>query len=356
MNKILVIDDEHAIRSDIVQILEFEGFQVMDAPNGIIGIQRAKTFLPDVIICDIMMPELDGYDVLQELRDFPPTAAVPFLFLTALNDRQSQRQGMSLGADDFITKPFQSEELLAAIFARLKQQKRMQAMTEQNMKQVNENVFKMVSDRLRQPMDSMNMVMDVIRLQMDSLPPEDLRDLLETVDYGNRRLTRLVDEIVLNVQLDSGLLTPDKIVADGDIFPLREVWMLAIGEARKYATERPDVEIYTDEIDEGLLICGQRMALQFALSQMIGHALTYAPDNGEVTITQWQCETDGCVRILHKGQVDFAEVFESNQQGTTLGLTLVKRIIEAHNGHFYTRAEVDKDTQITVRLPLVEGN
>lgn len=353
MNKILVIEDEQMIRSDIVQILEYEGFEVQEASNGLIGVQQARTFLPDVIVCDIMMPELDGYDVLQEVRRHPKTATMPFLFLTALNDRESRRQGMGLGADDFISKPFRSEELITAIRARLDRHNHLKAMTTHHMKQINEDVFKLVSDRLQQPMDSMNMVMDVIRLQMDSLPPEDLRDLLETVDYGSRRLTRLVDEIVLSVQFDGGMMTPENIAQDGMTLPLREVWMLGIDEARKYATERPDVEIYTDEVDENLMVRGLRKSLQFALAQMIGHALTYAPDNGVVTITQWQCDSDGCVQIAHKGQVDFSEGFEAEGQGATLGLALCKRIIEAHGGYFYTRADASHDSQITVRLPLI---
>ncbi|MEA5541962.1 EAL domain-containing protein [Limnoraphis robusta Tam1] len=119
MTKILIIEDEEAIRENISELLELEGFEVETTTNGIEGLKQAKHIIPDLIICDVMMPKLDGYGVLMELRKHPETANIPFVFLTAKTERTDLRQGMNLGADDYLTKPCSSEELLDAIAARL---------------------------------------------------------------------------------------------------------------------------------------------------------------------------------------------------------------------------------------------
>ena len=119
MKKILVIEDEAATLDNLVLMLEMEGFQPLSAPNGRIGVEVAKRELPDVILCDVSMPELDGYGVLESLRANSATVSIPFIFLTAKGDKKDLRTGMNLGADDYLTKPASAEEVLAAINTRL---------------------------------------------------------------------------------------------------------------------------------------------------------------------------------------------------------------------------------------------
>lgn len=117
--KILVIEDETNTRTLILDFLSDKGFRVFEANSGRLGMQQAQVHQPDIVLCDIMMPDFDGYDVLKSLRKIPATAAIPFIFLTAKVDRLDQRRGMVMGADDYITKPFTIEELVGAITARL---------------------------------------------------------------------------------------------------------------------------------------------------------------------------------------------------------------------------------------------
>jgi DNA-binding NarL/FixJ family response regulator len=119
MSKILVIEDQPQMRKNLATILEMEDFQVLIAENGRRGLELAKSELPDLILCDVMMPELDGFGVLRELRSNPATETLPLIFLTAKGDRLDQRTGMNLGADDYLTKPATREDMLAAIQARL---------------------------------------------------------------------------------------------------------------------------------------------------------------------------------------------------------------------------------------------
>src|SRR5215831_17318672 len=119
MKKILVIEDQAPMRRNIALLLEMEGFQVTTAGNGVQGVEAARKQQPDLVLCDVMMPELDGYGVVQALRADPAFATLPFIFLTAKGDRADVRIGMNFGADDYLTKPVIRDDLLAAVQARL---------------------------------------------------------------------------------------------------------------------------------------------------------------------------------------------------------------------------------------------
>ncbi|MFD2245383.1 response regulator [Pontibacter ruber] len=120
MKKILLIEDNQEIRENTAEILSLANYQVVEAENGKVGVELAKAEQPDLIICDIMMPQLDGYGVLHMLGKNPATSSIPFIFLTAKSEKDDFRKGMNLGADDYLTKPFDDLELLDAVEMRLK--------------------------------------------------------------------------------------------------------------------------------------------------------------------------------------------------------------------------------------------
>ncbi|MFP4526987.1 MAG: response regulator transcription factor, partial [Candidatus Kapaibacterium sp.] len=118
MKTILIIEDDREILELLSDILEMEDYEVLTAVNGKLGVSKAYEKFPDLIICDIMMPEMDGYEVLRHIRSNPQTFGTPFLFLTAKADKSDLRHGMELGPDDYITKPFENKEILSAIRTR----------------------------------------------------------------------------------------------------------------------------------------------------------------------------------------------------------------------------------------------
>jgi DNA-binding response OmpR family regulator len=119
MQTILVIEDEAAIRDNLARFLRAENYEVVTAENGVLGVAAARERRPHLIICDIRMPEMDGYTVLATLRRDQATLRIPFIFLTASADRAERHLGLAQGADDYITKPFKLTELLAAIKRRI---------------------------------------------------------------------------------------------------------------------------------------------------------------------------------------------------------------------------------------------
>lgn len=125
MKKILIIEDNADVRENLEEILELSGYDITSAENGKVGVQKALANPPDLILCDIMMPELDGFGTLNILSKRPATADVPFIFLTAKSEKEDFRRGMNLGADDYITKPFYKDELLQVVETRMRKSERL---------------------------------------------------------------------------------------------------------------------------------------------------------------------------------------------------------------------------------------
>jgi DNA-binding response OmpR family regulator len=156
MEKILVIEDQEDIRSIVVEMLTQEKFNVLEAENGQVGIKLLQEEVPDLIICDIAMPKLNGYEVVTWSRENPETESVPFIFLTAKSSQIDIRQGIELGADDYLTKPFTRAELLGAITARFDKQKAFNRQTQKKITQyynyINQSTNHGLCDHLHQIM------------------------------------------------------------------------------------------------------------------------------------------------------------------------------------------------------------
>ena len=152
MNKILVIEDQQLVRENIIERLNAENFETISAENGIDGILLAREHRPDLIICDVMMPELDGYGVLTLLRQDPLTATIPFIFLTAKADKVDLRQGMELGADDYLTKPFTKTELLGAIAAQLEKKAAVEEYSEKKLESLRRSITNALPQELLNPL------------------------------------------------------------------------------------------------------------------------------------------------------------------------------------------------------------
>ncbi len=130
--QILIIEDNEEVRENLEEILSLSGYKVATAPDGKIGVQQAMETPPDLILCDVMMPELDGFGVLNILAKKPATASIPFVFLTAKTEKDDIRRGMNLGADDYITKPFYKDELLGVIETRLRKSQHLREASNRN--------------------------------------------------------------------------------------------------------------------------------------------------------------------------------------------------------------------------------
>ncbi|MDY7020877.1 MAG: response regulator, partial [Cyanobacteriota bacterium] len=213
MDKILVIEDDFLIRENLTELLEIEDYEVYNAENGQIGLQQATKHLPDLILCDVMMPELDGYGVLQALRSNTATATIPFIFLTAKADHIDMRQGMGLGADDYLTKPCSAEELLQAVKTRLKKQETQQKQSQLKLDELRRSITHSLPHELRTPLNGILGNAEFLLLELDDLERTEMREMLEDIRDSSQRLNRLILNFLLYADLELISTSSERIQA-----------------------------------------------------------------------------------------------------------------------------------------------
>lgn len=202
MKRIVVIEDEPDVREIIMDILDAENFLVLGAENGQAGIELVQQHLPDLIICDVMMPELPGYDVLKILRNHQATATIPFVFLTAKSTKADLRQGMDLGADDYLTKPFTRQELLNAITSRFDKQGMIEQKTQEQLNALRTNITFALPHELRTPLNGIISFSQMLLDDFSELPPEEIEEMLNDIQFSAQRLNRIICNFLLYADLE----------------------------------------------------------------------------------------------------------------------------------------------------------
>lgn len=351
MTTILIIEDEQPIRENMIDLLRLEGYNVQGACNGGYGVELAQVIVPDLIICDVMMPDIDGFAVLKMLRENLATSCIPFIFVTARSDRHAQRTGMQLGADDYITKPFTTPELLEAVQTRLKRHDDMALRSRRMAEQARQQLFALVSEQIQRPLESVDMVLDAITRQVRYLPPEDVETLLDTASFGSRRLKRLVNQMALFTRLDTGYVV-------GQAYQpvrLRDIWMVAVDRARALVDDRDDVTVCLEEFDVDAVVLGDHEALQQAIMELVANALLHSPRGDGITLRQqvndgyvWLSVADRGPGMTHE-EIELA--LGNYGDAPTLGLKLARRIAEAHHGGLMIESAVGQGTVAALWLP-----
>ena len=190
-NHILVIEDEQDIRESIVDILMLEGYSVASAENGARGLEEISKRKPDLILCDIMMPDLDGFEVMKQIKILFPRYEIPLVYITALSERKDFRFAMNLGAEDFITKPFTVDELLTSVTVRLEKAKSFEYRISQELDKIEAEIqrrlesFSQKQKQQEQELSEMNLVKGELELKLSLKEQEFLAEALNMVDLSN---------------------------------------------------------------------------------------------------------------------------------------------------------------------------
>ncbi len=366
MIKILVIEDENNIRENIVEILELNDYEVISAANGSDGIQLALEHIPHLILCDIMMDGLNGYEVLENIRSSSQTALIPFIFLTAKSDRTSMRYGMELGADDFLSKPFTTDELLSAVQTRISRFTNVEEHASEQLLETKQQLAHVISHELRTPLTSINMAVQLMSQQLEFLSTENIQDLVETLGNGTNRLNRLVEQISLFIQAQSGFITPEKVKSASRPEALWTLVGGAINRSQSFIYREHNVQVNFNPEQNGVEISCFRDLMIHALAEVIANSISYSPDNGqvEIVINEYDegiriCVEDGGQGMTEE-QVELAfqeftqvdrEKYE--QQGIGIGLSLTNLIVQAHGGNLSIQSQVGVGTRVNIDLPYV---
>lgn len=360
MTKILVIEDELAIRENILELLETQDFEAIGAENGRLGVQMATEQRPDLILCDVMMPELDGYDVLAALRSEPSTMTIPFIFLTARADKSDTRKGMELGADDYLTKPCKASELLRAVETRLEKQAAVDRQAQKKLDDLRVNITHSLPHELRTPLNGIMGLSNLLLEDLDSLELSEIREMVEQIHTSSERLYRLIQNFLLYAQLELVATNPERIQAlrNCQVSTVQELIANQATQQARAANREADLQLKLQ--DSSVLIAANR--LKKLVEELVDNAFKFSAPGTPVTVTTVVNRNNFILTVSDKGRgmtaEQIAEIggymqFERKlyeQQGTGLGLTLSKRIAELHGGKLTIESIPNQHTTVRVSL------
>jgi two-component system sensor histidine kinase/response regulator len=361
--KILVIDDDELVCDMIASTLQLEGFETIMALDGHKGIEAAREHSPDLIICDVMMPNLDGFATLRKIRQDPATATTPFIFLTGQTTKSDMRQGMELGADDFLAKPVMVNELISAIRTRLQKKELAHKETERKLDELRVNLTLSLPHEIRTPLAGIIGFAEVLRDDNPSLKPEEISDMAKIILKSATRLGHLVENFLAYAQLQILSANPGKtslVGREASVILKRHIEEVAGKKAHEY--DRPR-DLQLSLAAEEAAISTQSMRRIF--EELIDNAFKFSKPGTPIDVAAQQTydlfmltvrDRGVGMDIKHIAEIGAYKQFDRKryeQQGSGLGLAIAKQTIELYGGRFSIESEVGKGTTVTLELPRV---
>jgi two-component system sensor histidine kinase/response regulator len=345
MATVLIIDDDPMITQNIQFLLSRRGYEVKEALNGEEGIKAALACQPDLILCDVMMPGMTGFDVLETMRVNPKLQQIPFVFLTALSGRSNIRKGMTMGADDYLTKPFTKKDLLDTIETRLQKRDEVATQATGQAESIRERIVSLISQQLPARLASLEMVSEIINMQLKSLSQEELQEYADIIANSARRMSHLVQQLTYFAEIDAGRMSMEDNIGIWDLL------IASLNMAREYATEFPDVTVQLNLVHQDIEITGNLPLLKHGLSELIINAIVFSQGT-EVRIDQWAKEDGTCwITINDTGPGILPHIAQHEiHDGHGMGIPLARKIIELHDGSLEIKSVAGKGTQVTIGL------
>ena len=361
--KILVIDDDELVCEMISSTLQMEGFETISALDGHEGIEAARKHSPDLIICDVMMPRLDGFATLSAIRSDPSTATTPFIFLTGQTAKSDMRQGMELGADDFLAKPIMINELVAAIRTRLQKHELTRKETERKLNELRINLSLSLPHEIRTPLSGIIGFAEILRDDNNTLKPEEISEMAKIILKSATRLGHLVENFLTYAQLQILSANPNKssfVGKESSVILKTHIEDSARMKAKEYERTN-DLRLSVGAAEAAISTQGMKRIFE----ELIDNALKFSKTGSAVEVTTEQ--TDRCLILSVKdhgvgidarntGEIGAYKQFDRarlEQQGSGLGLAIVKQMTELYGGRFAIESEPGIGTTVTIELPRI---
>lgn len=363
MTRVLVIEDEPRLLKNIVETLQIGKYEVVGTNNGFDGVELVQTYEPDMILCDIMMPYMDGYQVLEQVRANSEIKRIPFVFLTAKTDWGSIRKGMELGADDYLLKPFNARDLFKAIDIRVARIKKVENQAVVKLGETKEQLAQAIARNLKDRLESVNTNVHHISNKMDILSSDELQDLLEKINEDASHLTRKTEQITYFVQARAGLLSKDQIAYSKRVESLPMLIESAIDRARIFLNHDHNVSINFDPDKANCDIQCFREIVVHAFAEILTNAIQGADDGGYVDISTQIDDEMVRIQIRDDGQMPDANALLTlddilqldtqgiEEQGFGIGLALAKLIVHSHEGHMMIESTLHSRT-VMIEFPI----
>ncbi len=364
MKKILVIEDTDNVRDNICEILETENYEVHSAENGRLGLELAIHIQPDLVLCDIMMPEMDGYETLKEMRKNVATSTVPFIFLTAKNTRQDQRLGMELGADDYIPKPFTMEELLGAVSMRLKRAEEFITKSEAKLHELTKNMGTPITEVINEPLKAIVGFSRMLMTEYSNMEKFEMAEFNQLIYKAGMKLNSIVSKSFLFYQLEALALDSEKL----------DVKKKEICQHIKGLTENRINEITSEFKRNNNVIVNIEDAnlqlpcdyFQSVISEIVENAYLYSPRRTTVRIIGGIDGDQYVFTVRDEGlgmtqdqisKIGAYQKFQNDLEGKAgvgLGLINSKRVVELFGGSFLIKSSLGMETTVRFSFPLAK--
>ena len=359
--KVLVIDDTPEIRMIITESLKLYGFNTLAAEDGRTGIAVAKEECPDLIICDINMPNLDGFGTLTALRENETTATIPFIFLSGASEKLDVRRGMELGADDYLTKPFSHKELMAAVNTRLEKQAELRRHSEKKLDELRGNITLALPHELRTPLNGIMGLAGLMIEDYATLPPEEILESARYIHESALRLHRLIENFLVFSQLELMASEAKTLQPTGAAPPVPAqpiISTLARTLAAKYKREG-DLVL---EISQTSLLVPEEN-LRKIVEELVDNAFKFSERGTPVRLVSEIANGSFYLTIRDQGRGLTAEQisrigphmqFERKtfeQQGAGLGLIIAKRMTELMGGQMDISSSRGQGCRVRVGFP-----
>jgi signal transduction histidine kinase len=364
MKKVLVIEDEQFVRENIVEILESNNYSVLSAPNGAIGADLAEEHLPDLILCDVMMPELDGHGVLSRLKANTPTANIPFIFLTARADTSDLRVGMNLGADDYITKPFRIAELLQAVDMRLRKQDVLREAADKRLQDLRANISLSLPHEFLTPLSGILGFSELLISSYDSLERDEVMEMLTQLNSSARRIHHLVQNFLLYAKLMSIQSESSRLrVSHYDVVTSPESVVNDVAISKAFHEHRQEDIVFALSPDVPLAI--STMYFTKITEELIDNALKYSRAGTKINVESESDDKMYRLRVTNEGRAMTPEQIAAigaytqfdrqiyEQQGSGLGLSITQKLLDLHEGRLSIQSK-DTTTSVQIELPITD--
>lgn len=343
-------------------MLQSEGYTVISADNGRAGLEMAQQHIPSLIICDIMMPEIDGYGVITALRSNPATTTIPFIFLSAKSDKNDFRQGMELGSDDYLTKPFTRDELLGAINAQFKKQEVINGYYKQELANLRGNISKSLPHQLLFPAIEVMGLADILVKNYHAMQAHEVTDIGKRVRKAGRDMHEMVKKFLMYAELESTENNTEwinQIRNSKSTFVDIEIASCAKKIAEHYSRTS---DLHVDIEDASIQISDSY--LNVIVKELVDNGFKFSPEGTEVNVLGSYDDKEFCLSVTDRGQgiepeqiANFGAYikFEKKlyiQQGTGLGLAIAKRLLDLHGGRLEIESIPYELTVVKAFLPL----
>jgi len=344
MQKILIIEDNNVALVYTCEILSMGGYECKGAEEGKTAIEIAQVFMPDLIICDIMMPDMDGYTVFKEVKQIPALASTPFIFLTALAAEGDLRKGMNLGADDYLTKPINADQLVSAVKTRLSKKEKESEAFEHEIKSLQLNISSSIPQQLLSPINNILGIGNLMLLKSRNLDYEDIEKFSSGIINSGEKLLNIIKKFIFYTEVELTLANPakkaeleNKVTSNPDFI----IPAMADEMAIRY-DRRTDCVI--DSKNMTLII--EENHFKIILNELLDNAFKFSSNGDKININLLKADGMAELSLTYKGgtmseenirKIGAFRQFDKElqeQEGAGLGLTLVKRITEYYNGLF----------------------